>query len=487
MPVVNPLAREVTFKLVFYGPGLGGKSTTLQHIHDASDPQHRGKMVSLATAVDRTLYFDYLPVRLPAVRGLSVRIQLFTVPGQVYYNATRKLVLTGADGVVLVIDSQEARGDANIESLENLQENLAEQKRDLRTTPFVVQYNKRDLPGVLPISELQRFCNPTNAPFTETVALTGLKVFETLECITKLVLDEFDKTHPASAGGHSLELAPSETGLLGALRASAIEASPRSIAIVHENVFDKGTAPSLLLSEPPFDPEDIHPASDPLKVPRTPRAPSIDRAALFLTHEDGSPATQEELRTTPAPPAAILAEPSLALNGRTLPTPAVPLALDLGVPSSSRREPQPITAVPSPALPRSSAQGRSRQAVPGAPEGISLVSLWPTSEQELAREIEQLIATNRLVEAVQKLDLLVHKTLASVAALLGASAPREPALVVLLLGVNGGRFLAFRSLVHQVRAGLPPPPNEVLEAYLFAHALRLGRTSHAPYSGAVTE
>src|SRR5512138_1290885 len=137
MPVVNPLARELVFKVVYYGPGLGGKTTTLQHIHATAKPELRGKLVSLATPVDRTLYFDFLPVRLPPVRGMNVRLQLFTVPGQVYFNATRKLVLTGADGIVFVADSQLVRADANLESLENLRENLVEQGRDLARLPLV--------------------------------------------------------------------------------------------------------------------------------------------------------------------------------------------------------------------------------------------------------------------------------------------------------------------------------------------------------------
>src|SRR3954470_1211730 len=146
MPVVNPLSREVVFKVVYYGPGLGGKTTSLQHIHATTRAEHRGKMVSLATPVDRTLYFDFLPVRLPSVRGMNVRLQLFTVPGQVYFNATRKLVLTGADGVVFVSDSQSDRADANLESLENLRENLTEQGRDIPRLPIVFQHNKLDLP-----------------------------------------------------------------------------------------------------------------------------------------------------------------------------------------------------------------------------------------------------------------------------------------------------------------------------------------------------
>src|SRR5712671_2721146 len=135
MASVNALTRELVFKIVYYGPGLSGKTTTLQHIHATVRPEHRGKMVSLATPVDRTLYFDFLPIRLPRVRGMGVRLQLFTVPGQVYYNATRKLVLTGADGIVFVSDSQRVRLDANTESLNNLRENLSDQGRDLARLP----------------------------------------------------------------------------------------------------------------------------------------------------------------------------------------------------------------------------------------------------------------------------------------------------------------------------------------------------------------
>src|SRR6187402_2361536 len=164
MPVVNPLAREVVFKVVYYGPGLGGKTTSLQYVHATARPEHRGKMVSLATPVDRTLYFDFLPVRVPGVRGSSVRLQLFTVPGQVYYNATRKLVLTGADGLVLVFDSQRVRSDANEESLQNLHENLEAHGRSLAQLPHVIQYNKRDLYDATPLDELERLLNRHGAP-----------------------------------------------------------------------------------------------------------------------------------------------------------------------------------------------------------------------------------------------------------------------------------------------------------------------------------
>jgi signal recognition particle receptor subunit beta len=150
MASVNALGRQLVFKIVYYGPGLSGKTSTLQHIHATARPEHRGKMVSLATPVDRTLYFDFLPLRVPNVRGMGVKLQLFTVPGQVYYNATRKLVLTGADGLVFVADSQAGRVDSNLEALENLRDNLREHGRSLDDFLHIIQYNKRDLNDVLP-------------------------------------------------------------------------------------------------------------------------------------------------------------------------------------------------------------------------------------------------------------------------------------------------------------------------------------------------
>src|SRR5262245_40812337 len=218
MPVVNPLAREVVFKVVYYGPGLGGKTTSLQYIHATARPEHRGKMVSLATPVDRTLYFDFLPVRVPGVRGSSVRLQLFTVPGQVYYNATRKLVLTGADGLVLVFDSQRARGDANLESLENLRENLTAHGRDLAAIPHVIQFNKRDLYDTAPIDELERQLNPEGAPSFGTVAMTGEGIFESLEAVTRAVLEDFERRIPESRGISPADLTMPEGGLAEALR-----------------------------------------------------------------------------------------------------------------------------------------------------------------------------------------------------------------------------------------------------------------------------
>src|SRR5260221_3312600 len=186
MASLNPLTRELVFKIVFYGPGLGGKTTTLQFIHATTKPEHRGKMVSLATPTDRTLYFDFLPIRVPRVRGMAVRLQLFTVPGQVYYAATRKLVLSGADAVVFVADSQQGRTEVNQESLDDLHANLAEHQRSLQEVPHTFHWNKRDLSDLVPVEDLERRFNKLGAPSLGTVAKKGEGVFEGLERITRL-------------------------------------------------------------------------------------------------------------------------------------------------------------------------------------------------------------------------------------------------------------------------------------------------------------
>src|SRR5690242_10691103 len=170
------MAREVAAKIVFYGPGLSGKTTTLRKVYETVRPAHRGEMMSIATEGDRTLFFDFLPVKVERVGDCSVRLALYTVPGQVFYNATRKLVLQGADGVVFVADSQAEAMDANRESLANLEENLLEQGLRLERFPLVVQYNKRDLPNALPLAQLRRELNARSVPDFETCATTGKNV-----------------------------------------------------------------------------------------------------------------------------------------------------------------------------------------------------------------------------------------------------------------------------------------------------------------------
>jgi signal recognition particle receptor subunit beta len=188
MSMINYASREINCKIVYYGPGLGGKTTNLEYIYQKVSPNTRGKLISLATETERTLFFDFLPVDLGTIRGFKTRFHLYTVPGQVYYNASRKLILKGVDGCVFVADSQVERLDANIESMHNLYENLAEYGYDLRQIPFVIQYNKRDLPSVSPVEELERHLNPDAVPSYEGVATTGLGVFDTLKAVAKLVI-----------------------------------------------------------------------------------------------------------------------------------------------------------------------------------------------------------------------------------------------------------------------------------------------------------
>ena len=220
MSMINHAAREINCKLVYYGPGLGGKTTNLEHVYGKVAPNSRGKMISLATETERTLFFDFLPVDLGTIRGFKTRFHLYTVPGQVYYNASRKLILKGVDGVVFVADSQIERMEANIESMQNLYDNMSEHGFDLTKLPSIIQYNKRDLPNAAQIAELQAALNPgwpladpakqrvvpdpyhegeqlvfqqddewvERATYFEAVALTGEGVFDTLKAISKLVL-----------------------------------------------------------------------------------------------------------------------------------------------------------------------------------------------------------------------------------------------------------------------------------------------------------
>ncbi len=220
MSMINYASREINCKLVYYGPGLGGKTTNLEHVYSKVAPEKRGKMVSLATETERTLFFDFLPVDLGTIRGFKTRFHMYTVPGQVYYNASRKLILKGVDGLVFVADSQMDRMEANVESMQNLYDNMAEYGYDVAKIPFVIQYNKRDLPNAAPISELQQQLNPgwevadsakqretkdsltqgewlitqvdgtwiQRASYVESIAVNGDGVFETLKHVAKLVL-----------------------------------------------------------------------------------------------------------------------------------------------------------------------------------------------------------------------------------------------------------------------------------------------------------
>ena len=193
MSFINYSSREINCKIVYYGPGLCGKTTNLQYIYGKTAPDAKGKMISLATETERTLFFDFLPLALGKIRGFRTRFHLYTVPGQVFYDASRKLILKGVDGVIFVADSQIERMEANLESLDNLKVNLQEQGYDLDRVPYVVQYNKRDLPNSAPLDELQKLLNPGGVTDFEACATVGTGVFETLKATAKGVLTDLKK------------------------------------------------------------------------------------------------------------------------------------------------------------------------------------------------------------------------------------------------------------------------------------------------------
>ena len=188
MSLINYAGREINCKIVYYGTGLGGKTTNLEYVYSKVDPDAKGRMISLATETERTLFFDFLPVDLGDVKGFKTRFHLYTVPGQVYYNASRKLILKGVDGVIFVADSQAERMEANIEAMHNLYENLDSYGYDLTTIPFAMQYNKRDLPNAMPMDDLRAQLNPMGVPDFEGVAIEGRGVFETLGAVSKMVV-----------------------------------------------------------------------------------------------------------------------------------------------------------------------------------------------------------------------------------------------------------------------------------------------------------
>ncbi len=227
MVLFNYATRELTAKVVYYGPGLCGKTTNLEFIHKSLPEKMRGKMLSLATQTDRTLFFDFLPLDLGSVKGMKTRVQLYTVPGQVFYDATRKLVLKGADGVVFVADSQKEMMQSNLDSWENLRQNLAENNLDITTIPLVIQYNKRDLPNVLPVKDLNRRVNVLKVPYFEAIALTGMGVQETFKGIAKVVMSNLSKKY-----GKPEELA---AAMKGEQTASEKVASPVAVKGVRED------------------------------------------------------------------------------------------------------------------------------------------------------------------------------------------------------------------------------------------------------------
>jgi signal recognition particle receptor subunit beta len=517
MASLNPLTREVVFKIVFYGPGLGGKTTTLQHIHAASKPEHRGKMVSLATPMDRTLYFDFLPLRMPLVHGMHVRLQLFTVPGQVYFGATRKLVLTGADGVVFVADSQTGRQDANQEALEDLVMNLAENNLALLSMPHTFHWNKRDIPDVVSLADLDKTLNRQGAPSLGTVATTGEGVFMGLERITRLVFQAYEAELPkseVSAGPQSQVVSTpiEETTIADALRGLA-EAPQRARTPSGEVPSSSRGAPasapvSSLESIPnpiprktgAFEPVAAPPSTSagttasasgqgsppPVSLAKggpPPSRGSGERAAVAPVVEAMPPTRgSQALRVRTAPMLHAISPPAAGPASQGAAVVAAAPAVASAAAGAVAFEPSPAASARAPSAPprdepRSRRERETRDVATTPPppptHALSFAVLWPDADRESARQAEAALAAGDGAGALLVCDVLVTRLLASAAGLTGnAEAPRDPGLVVLLLGLDGRRYLSFRASVRSARAHEQVLTADALEAYAFTLEVR---------------
>jgi signal recognition particle receptor subunit beta len=289
MAVFNYQKKEIDAKIVYYGPGISGKTTNLQHIHQHLKPEQRGKMVSLATDEERTLFFDFLPIELESVRGFRTRFHLYTVPGQVYYGATRRAVLTGADGIIFVADSQRDRLEDNLISIKDLEENLHYYGRKIETAPLIIQYNKRDLPNVLSLEELNSKINRLNVPHFESVAILGKGVFETLTMMCRMVLKTIED-------GADTRKAPQQPA------AATPEAGPRRPPA------EKRPTPAAPAPRPPSASSGTG-----LRLEGTPAKPAPPRVEM------SRPAAKLSLAEKPLPALEPAATPGIALNKRPVP------------------------------------------------------------------------------------------------------------------------------------------------------------------------
>ena len=245
MVQINFALREVNCKIVFYGPGMSGKTTNLEIVHKKAPEANKGELTSIATEGDRTLFFDFMPLDLGTIAGMRTRFQLYTVPGQVYYNSTRKLVLQGVDGLVFVADSSASKLEENLESLENLKNNLAEYGKDIREIALVIQYNKRDLPDAMSVEELNEKLNPWNCPYFEAVAITGEGVFPTLKCLSGLVLETLNRDERETAAAPAAPAAQAAPAAAVGAAAPKVGGMQSGFANVNAPSFQGGSAGTI--------------------------------------------------------------------------------------------------------------------------------------------------------------------------------------------------------------------------------------------------
>lgn len=344
MVLFNYATRELTAKIVYYGPGLCGKTTNLEYIHKSLPEKSRGKMLSLATQTDRTLFFDFLPIDLGSVKGMKTRVQLYTVPGQVFYDATRKLVLKGADGVVFVADSQREMMTSNLESWDNLKQNLAENGLDINTIPVVMQMNKRDLPNVMPVKELNQKLNEVGAPYYEAVAINGKGVQETLKGIAKVVLESLAQkyTKEGKEAKDASSAAPGKPAPLAEEAEELVEDLPGpSAAIEQIEEFEEleelhDLKPEQKAAASPSEPA-AAPAAEPAPAkPKKGAEKTIEVKKSDLlpeTHEPAAPATaaREEISVSASAPSTDLRVPVEVTIGKGEQVVRLHLSIDLKI------------------------------------------------------------------------------------------------------------------------------------------------------------
>jgi hypothetical protein len=310
MVLFNYSTKELTAKVVYYGPGLCGKTTNLQWVHERLPIKNKGKMLSLATETDRTLFFDFLPIEIGTIRGMKTRIQLYTVPGQVFYNATRRMVLKGADAVCFVCDSQEAMLDANLESYENMRQNLEANEIDPDEIPVVLQYNKRDLPNALPIEILNERMNPHNYPFYEAIAVKGVGVEDTLKAVTKLVFKSLSVKYGDGAAAPSppgrAPGPPRATPLPQAYTPAPLAASTDELLGELDLAGPERTSPPAVADLPPIVLDEETPAESLFPAPEPARAPAPSHARAAASPPPARPSPPAPARA----PARAPAEPA---------------------------------------------------------------------------------------------------------------------------------------------------------------------------------
>jgi len=453
---LNTAARELVLKIVYYGPGLGGKTTSLQALHEAAPPERRGKLVSLATPVDRTLYFDFLPLRLPPLRGLSVRLQLFTVPGQVYFNATRRLVLSGADGIVFVADSQVDRLDANMESLENLRENLAEHGRDLAALPHVFEWNKRDLPEIVPIDDLAKLLNRHHVPAFSTIATQRMGVQDTLDEITARVLAAYEAQLPAQS------LPPAAT---------TVTESPPTVDIRHGKGEQKEETPPV--APPPAtraeeEHEEIETSADTRRLSPGEALEVVTSSVLLAPSEGTFLADLEKIEKVASTP------PPARDNGPESKESVADEDWESAVMPPPDFKPPTIAPPPSAPPPSALRPGTNPPEARRAPSiehpSLSFAPLFGPGERALIEQIEASIAHGEWSDALGMCDAALSRLLAAVASTIsadGTSTQGGDPVVPLLLGLDGRRYLAFRALARRARQVGDLGARDALESYAF--------------------